>query len=275
MTLTTYEKQAIIEIESWKTPKEKWYSGALKVANKPFELAGDAIVNAPFVGDVLAKTTHGLVTALNDVAHATLRYEAIFKDFQKAGHQVSSLEDIKRLDLSSVDLEAGKLEKKYKALLLAEGATTGAMGAPGLILDVPLLLTGCFRAIGEYATHYGYNLQYQHERLFALDVLSLVASPTDLGKAAAMMQLTKTANLIARNITLDQMTDIAFVQIVQKAAQALGKEVTEQKMAEIIPLIGGVIGAGFNANFAHRVCTAAYHLYRERFIRDKHGLPAS
>ena len=39
------------------------------------------------------------------------------------------------------------------------------------------------RAIGEYATYYGFDIGRQEERLFALNVLGLASSPSDAAKA--------------------------------------------------------------------------------------------
>jgi len=47
------------------------------------------------------------------------------------------------------------------------------------------------RAIGEYATYYGFDIHKQEERLFAMNVLGLASSPTDASKALAMAQLVR------------------------------------------------------------------------------------
>jgi len=39
----------------------------------------------------------------------------------------------------------------------------------------------------------------------------------------------------------------------------------------MLPALGGGIGAGFNAYYTSRVCTAAFFLYRERFLAEKDG----
>ena len=35
--------------------------------------------------------------------------------------------------------------------------------------------------------------------------------------------------------------------------------------------MGAAVGGGFNAYYTARVCDAAYHLYRERFLAEKYG----
>ena len=35
--------------------------------------------------------------------------------------------------------------------------------------------------------------------------------------------------------------------------------------------MGSAVGGGFNAYYTARVCDAAYHLYRERFLAQKYG----
>jgi hypothetical protein len=43
------------------------------------------------------------------------------------------------------------------------------------------------------------------------------------------------------------------------------------KLAQFIPLAGAAVGGGFNAYYTDKVCDAAYHLYRERFLAGKYG----
>ena len=46
---------------------------------------------------------------------------------------------------------------------------------------------------------------------------------------------------------------------------------TKAKLAQGVPIMGAVVGGGFNAYYTARVCDAAYHLYRERFLAEKYG----
>jgi hypothetical protein len=127
------------------------------------------------------------------------------------------------------------------------------------------------RAIGEYATYYGFDIHRQEERLFAMNVLGLASSPNDASKGLAMAQLVRIAQDVAKKRSWKELEKHAFVQVIQQIAKALGVRLTKAKLAQIVPISGAVIGGGFNAYFTSKVCDAAYYLYRERFLAAKYG----
>jgi hypothetical protein len=156
-------------------------------------------------------------------------------------------------------------------LALAEGTAAGVLGLPAIAPDVVALITLNLRAIGEYATYYGFDVSKQEERLFALNVLGLASSPSDSAKGLAMAQLVRIAQDVAKKNAWQQLEQHAFVQLIQQIATALGVRLTKAKLAQVIPLAGGAIGGGFNAYFTNKVCDAAYFLYRERFLASRYG----
>jgi hypothetical protein len=127
------------------------------------------------------------------------------------------------------------------------------------------------RAIGEYATYYGFNVNSQEERLFAMNVLGLASSPTDASKGLAMAQLVRIAQDVAKKRTWKELEKHAFVQVFQQIAKAIGIRLTKAKLSQVIPVAGAAVGGGFNAYFTSKVCEAAYYLYRERFLAHKYG----
>ena len=133
------------------------------------------------------------------------------------------------------------------------------------------LVTLNLRAIGEYATYYGFNIHLQQERLFAMNILGLASSPTDASKGLAMAQLVRIAQDVAKKRTWKELEQHAFVQVIQRIAKALGVRLTKAKLAQVVPVAGAVVGGGFNAYFTSKVCDAAYYLYRERFLAEKYG----
>ncbi|WP_086555084.1 EcsC family protein [Acetobacter sp. DmW_043] len=269
MMLSAYEENALLEIRQWKNPDKSWLSSALSAINKPLDLAGDAIMSAPWVGDILKKIMMGVLELANDAAQWSVDSSAIFKEFRGDGHDVENLSDISKLDLEKVDLTVGWLASKYKGLLAAEGAVAGAVGLPGLAIDVPTLLLGCLRAVGEYATYYGFDVNNQKERIYALNVISFASSPTDTAKAVAMAQLTKISGDIAKKATWKELEKSVFVKMVQEIAKQLGIRLTKSKLAQVVPAMGAVAGGGFNAYYVSKVCESAHNLYRERFIIEK------
>lgn len=270
--MSKYEEHAQKEIHAWKEPEIGWFGQAMKIANKPLDAAGDYLLNSPGVGDALRKSIDGLTGVCNDAAQWSVRPEAIFQEFRNAGHsEIRNHGDLLRLDLSEIDKTVGWLGAKYKGIALVEGAGAGFVGAVGLAVDLPALITLNLRAIGEYAAYYGFDTSRQEERLFAFNVLGLASSPSDASKTLAMAQLVRIAKDVAKKKGWEQLEKHAFVKIIQQISKALGIRLTKAKLAQSIPYVGAAVGGGFNAYFTMKVCDSAYYLYRERFLASKYG----
>ena len=266
-----YEKLAIDQIHAWKTPELTWFGQAMQVVNWPLNKAGDAVLNTPGIGETIRKSISGIVRVSNDIALWTVRPEAIYKEFRASGYDVDNAKCIFNLDLEEIDKTVGFLDAKYKGVASLEGAATGATGIIGLVADIPLLVSLNLRAIGEYATYYGFDISLQSERLFAMNVLGLASSPKDASKQVAMSELVRIAKEVAAKKTWKSLEEHAFVRIIQHIARALGIRLTKAKLAQFVPAVGAVVGMGFNAYFTSRVCEASYNLYRERFLAAKYG----
>jgi hypothetical protein len=221
---------------------------------------------------VVEKAIGGLVSLLNDFAHMTVRPEAIFEEYRKFGYEnVKSVNDIFSLDLEDADKVNGWLSAKYKTAATTEGAATGYFGLPGIAPDIIALITLNQRAIGEYATYYGFDISNQSERLFALNILGYASSPNDTAKQVAMAQLIRISQDVAKKKVWKELEKSSFVKIIQIIAKSLGTRLTKAKLAQIVPITGSVVGGGFNAYYTTKVCEAAFYLYRERFLAEKYG----
>ena len=87
------------------------------------------------------------------------------------------------------------------------------------------------RAIGEYATYYGFDVAVQQERLFAMNNLGLASSPKDAAKQVAMAELVWIARDVAMRRTWDTLEEHAFVKVIQQIARAVGVRLTKAKLA--------------------------------------------
>jgi hypothetical protein len=280
--LSAYERKALRAIHEWKNPKLGWFGKVLEYTNLPFSKLNEAAKKLPgyekvtkhgrtAMDFVLEKSVTGLLHVINDWTQKTVSPTRIYADFRKVGVDVYSHDDIAVLDLEDVDRALGWLDVKYKTIAFAEGGAAGGLGLPAIAPDIVALLAVNLRAIGEYATYCGFRLQAQEERLFALNVLGYASSPTDAAKQVALAQLIRIARDVAARKTWEQLNEHMYVQIVRKIAEALGRRLTKAKLAESIPWVSAPIGAGFNAYFTHKVCSAAFYLYRERFLAEKYG----
>jgi len=270
--LSKYEQLAVASIHEWKNPEIGWFGKAMEIVNWPIEKAGNLISDAPGVDWTIERGIGGLIALLNDFAHWSVRPDAIYEEYRKAGlNQIYTATDIFSLDLEEADRVNGWLGAKYKTLAGVEGGTTGYIGLPGIPPDIVALIGLNQRAIAEYATYYGFDISLQHERLFALNILGLASSPTDGAKQIAMAQLVRIAQDVAKKKVWKDLERHSFVGIIKIIARSLGVRLTKAKLAQIVPVTGALIGCGFNAYYTNKVCDAAFYLYRERFLAEKYG----
>ncbi len=268
---TSYEIQAIREIHAWKNPEISWLDKSLEAINWPADKAAKLISAVPGADVIISKTVGGLVSILNDLAHWSISPDRIFKEFHNMGHDVTGSADIFRLDLENVDRVIGWLGAKYKGMAAVEGAAVGVVGLPGIPADVVALVTMNQRAIGEYATYCGFDISIPGERLFALNVLELAASPNRESKNDALGHLNRIARDAASERSGTGLETSTIVGVIQKMANTLGSRLIKAKATQMLPAIGAGVSASFNAYYTSQVCDAAYFLYRERFLAAKYG----
>lgn len=272
-SLSAYEREALRAIQEWRAPSERTLLAKVGgVINKPFEAGAELVMKIPGAETAVQKSVGGLVSLLNDAAQWSVRPDAIYQSYRDNGLAVSRKEDIMLLDLQDVDRTIGWLSAKYKGLAAVEGVGTGLVGLVGIPADVVALISMNLRAIGEYATFCGFDLSLQQERLFALDILGMASSSTDVSKQLFMANLVKVSKDVAKKKAWKHLEKHAFVSAVQKLAKALGIRLTKAKLAQVVPAAGAIVGGGFNAYYTAKVCDAAFHLYRERMLAEKYGV---
>lgn len=273
---TEYDRNAFEEIERWKAPEQGRIGKAWAIVNRPIDAAGDFLMNVKGVGPALQTVVKGLTDVCNDVAQWSVRPEAIFAEFRNDGHRdVHAYADIARLDLERVDQVVGRLAAKYKLMAGGEGGVSGATGAVGLAVDIPALILINLRAIAEYSAYYGIDPMRQSERVYALKVLAAASLGASSSKSLALAQLTRISKDVAKGRTWKELEQHTFVKLIQKLAKELGIRLTKAKLAQVVPVVGAAVGFGFNYHFTSKVCDAAYHLYRERFLAQKYRPPAA
>ncbi len=205
MEICRYDELALKDIDRFKNPPRTLLNRVREVIADPMEKVSDFVCDNA-VGIAVIKAISGIVDLLNDGASWSVRTGAILEEFRKGGHQgVRALPFIRGLSLEEVDQTVGMLAAKYKALAFAEGAGTGALGAPGIAIDIPALVSFALRAVNEYATYYGFDLRAQSERMVVMQVLSAASSPTVAAKQLALAQITKISVMIAKKKTWEEL----------------------------------------------------------------------
>jgi hypothetical protein len=197
MSPSQYEKFAIMSIHAWRNPPKSFWISAGAVVSAPFDFVAERAMKIPGLEHALERSVGGVLSLLTDASALTVRTGAIFAEFDPP---IAGLAEIHPLDLEHADRPIGYLAAKYKALAMAEGAASGSasllgpvVGGAAILADVTALVSLNLRAVGEYATYYGFDITRQEERLYMLNVLGLASAPSDAAKAVVMAQLVRIA----------------------------------------------------------------------------------
>ncbi|KRU23601.1 EcsC family protein [Psychrobacter piscatorii] len=264
-----YEAQVREEIEAWKNPDKGVLDKAFAVLNTPIVAAGDALMDVPQFGDALKKATEQTISTLSNAANWTLNIQDVIESYQEEpdieGSSIKTLSDIKHLPIAVVDKQVKLLKSKYVALTSAQGVTTGVVGWVGIPADIVGLITANLRAIGEYATCYGFDMSDKSEQLFAMSLLAVATSASAEARKAALDD-TRAMIKDPETQTFNQINEEVMSRVLRQTATKVATNMVKTKAAQIIPAVGAVVAGGVNANYTANVCEAAYQCYRERFL---------
>lgn len=184
------------------------------------------------------------------------RAEHVVAALAEAGHPVETPADLRGLevdDLRAVRVSLARAHVGAAGLRgglagAAAGAAAGASSpATGVVtaltaaaLDTVLTAATCTRAVARVAMHYGFDPAEPSEREFALAVLAAGLSP-DPARAAG--------------------GDVRFAHP------------GYCELARGLPVLGVGVGVVLSTRQIARVLETAEHLYTERFLQEKYGLP--
>jgi hypothetical protein len=147
------------------------------------------------------------------------------------------------------------------------GVVAGAMAA-----DAAANIVATNRAVAHIAAYYGYDVDDPAERIYALGVMNLGLAG-DAGKLVAYRELNNIVQQLARRQAWKQLNKNGVARVVGAVYKVFGMSITKKKLAAAVPVVGVAVGAGLNARTLARVVDDAEHLYMERFLREKYGLP--
>lgn len=231
----------------------------------------DLVTKIPGVEWTMENVISGLLELTNEITQDSVWTDAVLKDFKSNGYELSGLSDVYQLDLEDVDGVMSGLDKKYIGLASAEGVATGAAGAAGIVPDLVALVAINLRLAGETATHCGFDMSDPEERLFALQVLDYVANSGNSTKDVTLAPAMRTASRVARKHSTDFIEQVGLGNVVEGIVRRLGMNLTEKKLAQMVPVTGALMGGGLNYLYTSKVYRTCHFLYRERFLEAKYG----
>lgn len=174
----------------------------------------------------------------------------------------------------------GPADWLHRGAVIASGAMGGALGIPGLVLELPFSLTVMLRSIADHARAQGEDLSQVATRLECLTVFAYgtrssaddAADSAYFATRAALARAVSTATeyVAERGLAeaVGERSAPAIAQLVARIAQRLGVAVTDKAAAQLVPIAGAAGGAAINALFLnHYQETARAHFTVRRLER--------
>lgn len=259
--LTEYENQQIIEIKDWKLQEPSTVSKAIGYLFTPVTWLLNKIIPAAAM--------RGALDFSNAVGKWTSDLGSLKSD---AG--VKEFAELLEADLEKCDRLANGVHDWAIGLATTEGGVAGFFGLPGMVADVPVIISFALRTIHAVGLAYGFSLETEEDRQFALAVLATSGANTIQEKVAALAALRSIQVMIAKQ-TWKKMAEQAARSTLGKEAgiiasrnlaKQLGINLTKRKAAQAIPVIGAGVGASVNGWWIKDVGWAARRAFQERWL---------
>ena len=241
----------------------------------------------------------GLVEKATAAAESSVQRKRIVKAYRRAGNDVECLEDIRNLDLAEIQLVRPHLKVGYAVVTATEGAVSsvfatggavaailglGIASAPGIGviaaaigLDIATFLASSARLVSHTAAYYGYDTKDPAEKLFSAMVLSQAIAPRSslddhaVEKETSMRMFNKVVRKLTKRGSMESVGNNALTASVNSLFAALGARLVGMKMAQILPIIGIIVGMALNASLIRTIGVTADNLYRERLLLERYG----
>lgn len=269
--------------------------------------AVDTAQESELIKMALTYASRGFGELTKQAGRFTLSPDGVVQTLRDDGHSVANYEEICGMRSYHIERSLSKREWKDRLAALVEGAVTGAPGFPGIPFNITLSFLLFFRAAQSTALYYGYDVHHDPRELqFASEVTVITLEPNlakgaeTLGGLIGKMMLAAELSALSRGLskTYAQMAErggaqLLYVQIralankaaekaLKKSGQSgleagvfrnlleqIGKRLPKDAGKKAMPLVGAILGAGFDSYLMHRVLTGANLIYHKRFLHEK------
>lgn len=227
------------------------------------------------------------------VSRAGLSPQRVVALHNKRGHDVTSLSDLRRLDLEQVDAVHGRAASWYypaaaalsgagSAFAISGGelviaASAGAAAAPSggaiagaFLADAAFVLGLASRAVGQVSLAYGYDPEDPAEKLFVMSVVNVGTAGTATAKNAAMADLSKLTQALFKGKTWEKLNETLIAKVSSAFAKAFEFRLTKKGLGKAVPALGIAVGSTLNWATLEGIIDAAEMAYRRRFLLEKY-----
>ncbi|MFQ5542718.1 MAG: EcsC family protein [Nitrospiria bacterium] len=259
-----YEREQAEQIKTWHSEEPGIVSQSFGVMLSPATWLIDKIIPQASIRGVL------------DFSNALAEWMADEKDILRdAG--VSDLLELKKRDLRLSDDLADSVHNWAIGIGAGAGGATGAVGLPGIIVDIPTIITFALRTIHKIGLCYGYRVNTKEEKDFILAIMA-AGSANEMSEKMAALSLLRSIGVtlagqtwegIARRAAVNRFSKEGGIIAVKTLAKQLGINLTKRKALQAIPAIGAVVGASANGWYIKEVGWAARRSFQERWLLDQ------
>ncbi|MEU6723483.1 EcsC family protein [Nonomuraea wenchangensis] len=152
------------------------------------------------------------------------------------------------------------------------GGTTAGVAVVAMASDAVISLALLGRAVAEVAVHYGYDPREPEEELFLMGILNYSMASSSTSRTAALASLSRLTQMMMRRATWAQLGKEPLVRVILQIFKLLGLRLTKARLANVVPIAGGIVTAGLSFTMLHSAIDDATRLYRARYLAEKHGL---
>ena len=259
--ISQYEENQFNEIIKWEQKVPRVVSMVLNTALKPVTMLVQAIVPS--------KAIKGALVASNWLAESITDSKDIIRD-----GGVGSIKELQHKDLELSDKLANEVHNWANGIATVEGGAIGLTGLPGMIADIPALITLSLRTIHKIGLCYGYECKSEADKRFVYGILSAAGANTVEEKSISVATL-QAINVTISKMTWKRMSEKAMsnkygleaaILTIKALAKQLGINLTKRKAAQAIPFVGAGVGAAMNLAFVNDVAWAARREFQKRWL---------
>lgn len=170
-------------------------------------------------------------------------------------------------------------DRLHKTLVAGAGAAGGAFGAAALPVELTVSTCVMLRSIADVARSEGHDISLLDVRLACLEVFALGGSSSHddasesgywMVRGALSKYLSDAANHLARKGFTDRSAPV-LIRLVGQIAQRFGVVVSEQAVAQIVPVVGALSGGAINYLFLDHFQDVAKGHFVVKRLEQKYG----
>lgn len=260
MSSSQYEEKQFAEIVEWENQEPSVGQSMM------------AVVTAPISWLVEKTIPQAAIEGVLDASNAVAKWATDTDDVLRDGgvHYISELRD---RQLEKCDDLANNMHNWAIGIAATDGAIAGAAGLPGMIVEMPIIITFATRTVLKIGLCYGFEAKTEQDMQFVHQILAAASSNTMSEKAAATIALRTTQTILLRETwkviaqgAIKGSTQRAAIMATRELAKQLGINLTKRAALKAIPIIGGVIGAAVNIGYLTDVGWAARRAFQRLWL---------